>query len=189
MRVKLTTQANRGLSKVEADLSRLAAALGDRNPGVRHRARMSLVALGPTSVPHLIAALESPRENARWEAAKSLQAIADARAAPALVLRLGDGDSGVCWVAAEALIALGPKAIVPLMHGLIAHNNSSTFLDSAHHVLHDLNKGALRNIVGPVLQALDRPSPDTGAPLAAHRALRALALGAEKAGPATPRSR
>jgi HEAT repeat protein len=118
-----------------------------------------------------------------------LQAIADARAAPALVLRLADGDSDVCWVAAEALVALGPKALAPLMHGLIAHNNSSTFLDSAHHVLHDLNKGALRNIVGPVLQALDRPSPDTGAPLAAGEALRMLPRDAGKAIAAAPRAK
>jgi HEAT repeat protein len=189
MKVKLTAQANRGLSKAEADLSKLASALGDRDPGVRHRARLSLVAVGPAAVPHLLGALESPRREARWEAAKSLEAIVDAGAAPALVARLADRDSDVCWVVAEALIALGPKAIVPLMHGLIAHNDSSTFLESAHHVLHDLNKGALRDIVGTVLKALNSPSPDTGVPLAAREALRTLARRPGEAVAAAARTR
>jgi HEAT repeat protein len=189
MKIKPMAQARRGLPKAEADMDKLTAALGARDPGVRHRARISLVVLGPASVPYLIAALESPRWDARWEAAKSLQAIADARAGPALVARLADRDPDVCWVVAEALIALGPKAIPPLMQGLIAHNDSNTFLESAHHVLHDLNKGVLRNLVGPVLQALNSPSPDTGAPLAARAALRILAAASAKAGAVVPRSR
>jgi HEAT repeat protein len=189
MKVKQAVQSKRSSSNAETDMNKLAAALGDRDPVVRHRARLALVALGPASVPHLIAALESPRGNARWEAAKSLQAIADARAGPALVARLADRDPDVCWVVAEALIALGPKAIPPLMQGLIAHNDSNTFLESAHHVLHDLNKGVLRNLVGPVLQALNSPSPDTGAPLAARAALRILAAASAKAGAVVPRSR
>jgi HEAT repeat protein len=123
VKVKLATQVKRRVPSAEAALSKLAAVLGDRAPGVRHRARLRLIAGGPASVPYLMSALESPRQEARWEAAKCLQAIADVRAAPALVERLADRDPDVCWVAAEALVALGPKALAPLMHGLIAYNN------------------------------------------------------------------
>ena len=63
-----------------------------------------LGAIGKPAVPGLIECLYDPREHVRWEAAKTLSAIADPLTASALVTALEDEHEDVRWVSGEALV-------------------------------------------------------------------------------------
>jgi hypothetical protein len=52
--------------------------------------------------------------------------------------------------------------------------DSELFRDGAHHVIHDLNKGALKKYLEPVHAALNDVKPRLEAPMAAKRALEEL---------------
>jgi HEAT repeat protein len=142
---------------------------------VRVHARDWLVGIGGPAVPALIEALADPNRQVRWDAAKALSQIADPAAAPALVRALRDRGFGIRWLAAEGLIALGSKGLVPLLRALIQHSDSVWLRQGAHHVLHDLAKRDLKDVLQPVLAALEGIEPSLTVPLAARAALEALA--------------
>jgi HEAT repeat protein len=158
-----------------AIVSWLIADLASQSPLVRANARQSLVAMRGPAVAPLIEALADPKRQVRWEAAKALSQIADPAAAAALVRSLRDRGFGVRWLAAEGLIALGSKGLVPLLRALIDHSDSVWLRQGAHHVLHDLAKGNLKDLLQPVVAALEDVEPSLEVPVAAGTALRALA--------------
>lgn len=167
------------LGKMEAldtmsHLESLIAELGSRDPVTCQHARYDLVKLGEAAVGSLIQALQERRDQVRWEAAKALVDIASPAAAPALVTTLWDENSGIRWLAAEALIALGPDGVAPLLKGLIDHARAPFLCEGAHHVLSELTNGPLREVVSPVLAALEGPAPEDRAPVAAYAALEVL---------------
>lgn len=166
-------------------ITSLVADLASQDELVRTDARQSLVGIRGPAVSALIGALGDPRRQVRWEAAKALGEIANPRAAPALVRALRDTEFSVRWLAAEGLIAFGPKGLVPLLRALIEHSDSVWMRQGAHHVLHDLARGDLREVLQPVLAALQGIEPSLEAPLAAETALDAL-TGATWAGSETP---
>ena len=138
------------------------------------RARQQLVSIGKPAVPSLIEALTHDNKWVRWEAAKSLSQIGDPAAGTAMARALEDKVFGIRWLAAEGLIAMGPDGLPPLLQALIDRSDSSWLRDGAHHVLHDLARGDLRNILNPVLTAMEHPDPPVEVPLAAKAALEAL---------------
>lgn len=140
----------------------------------RQAARKQLEGIGRPAVPFLVGALQSPSEQARWEAAKALSKIADPSAAPALVRTLEDDKAAVRWLAATALIHLGRKALVPLLRGLEGHSDSIWFRDGAHHVLHSLIRDGVADEALPVLEALENLEPCIEAPIAAYHVLEDL---------------
>jgi HEAT repeat protein len=150
----------------------LIAALGSRDGLKRQDARAELIGRGHECITDLIHALKHPQEQVRWEAAKALVTIADPAATAALVDALSDQDSDVRWLAAEGLIALGRDSIWPVLERLTQRAGSEKFREAAHHVLHAHFDGELDELLAPVLGALDGPSPETGAPVAAYEALR-----------------
>lgn len=97
----------------------LIAQLGTKDGEVRQRARQSLVAIGKPAVPLLIEALSNHDAQVRWEAVKTIGEIRAPIAAAALVETLEDEEFDVRWLAAEALIALGREAVVPLLKALL----------------------------------------------------------------------
>ncbi len=111
----------------------------------------------------------------RWEAVKILGEMLDPAAAPALVEALRDAQSGVRWLAAEGLIALGPSGLEPLLQALVKHSDSAWLREGAHHVLRDLARGNLEKVVRPVLTALEDIEPSLEVPWAAEAALDAMA--------------
>jgi HEAT repeat protein len=165
----------RGSHAAPSTISSLITDLASQSALVRTNARQSLVAMGGPAVAPLIEALADPKRQVRWEAAKALSQIADPAAAPALARALRDRGFGVRWLAAEGLIALGSKGLVPLLRALIDHSDSVWLRQGAHHVLHDLAKGILKDLVQPVLAALEGVEPSLEVPVAAETALRALA--------------
>jgi HEAT repeat protein len=159
----------------EPNIDQLIGELASNNSGERQGARNALVEVGSPAVPGLLAALDDKRQHVRWEAAKTLAAIADPAAAEALVQALGDDDGDVRWVAGEALVALQQHALKPVLNALTESQHSGGLYKSAHHVLHDLSQQAdLQPLLAPVLKALDRPEPEVAVPVEAERALESL---------------
>jgi HEAT repeat protein len=90
-----------------ASIRVLTDSLCSKDPVGRWRTRMALVDMGQRAVPSLIEVLEHADECMRWEAAKVLSDIGDARAAPGMVRALEDRSFGCRWLAAEGLVRLG----------------------------------------------------------------------------------
>jgi HEAT repeat protein len=106
---------NRDDSVHHANIQSLIANLGNKNGCVRIRARETLVNIRSQAVTSLVSALQDRDWRVRWEAAKALGEIGDARAAPALVGALEDARSGIRWLAAGGLIAIGREALPPIV--------------------------------------------------------------------------
>ena len=158
----------------EAAVTSLVSVLASTDGMKRHAAREQLEEIGGSAVPFLVRALESPNEHTRWEAAKALGKIADARAAKALVRTLEDEKGAIRWLAATALINLGRGALVPVLRGLEGHSDSIWFRDGAHHVLRSLVRDGAADEAIPVLEALENLEPRIEAPVAAYHALEGL---------------
>lgn len=154
--------------KVSAEaIKSLVADLDNQDGLVRIRAHKSLVDIGSQAVKPLGKALVSKGEWCCWEAAKTLGQISDPIAVQALIEALEGKMFDVRWLAAEGLISIGREALVPLLQALMEHPDSSWLQEGVHHVLHDLNKGYLTEILQPVISALEGFEPSVEASLAA----------------------
>jgi HEAT repeat protein len=149
---KAQNRVEEGNTSLEAFIANLAS----HDDAKRVKARHSLVAIGKAAVPSLIEALKNSNTLMRWEAAKALGEIGDPGTAPALVKALEDEEFDVRWLAAEALIKMNINALRPLLQALESRGDSVMLQEGAHHVFHDLAKGALRKYLAPVLAALER---------------------------------
>lgn len=155
------------------DITKLIDDLASADSSTRMTARTALVEIGPAATPALLKTLDSPQSHTRWEAAKALTEITDPNAAQRLADALGDEDEDVRWVIAEALIALGPGAVMPLLNTLSKGEQPDELYKGAHHVLHDLAKaGQLSPQIEPVLKALEHSEPAVTVPPAANDASR-----------------
>jgi len=160
--------------RVETTIKALIADLASHDDVTREKARHSLVAMGRRCVPWLTEALRTGKYLMRWEAAKALGQIAAPEAAPVLVEALEDSESDVRWLAAEGLIKLNVKGLKSLLHALMTKTDSGFLREGAHHVIHDLAKGALRKPLAPVLASLEDVKMTIEAPEAAFKALEIL---------------
>jgi hypothetical protein len=80
----------------------------------------------------------------------------------------------VRWLAALGLITIGQSSLMPLMHALIEHPDSIWLRQGAHHVLHDIDKQNIDEIVQPVIKALEDVEPSVEVPWAAKNAIESL---------------
>ena len=159
-----------------------------RDGVTRERARHALASMGNKAVEPLLAVLTHKKSSVRYEAAMCLREIGDRRAIRGLVEALGDSSFEVRWVAAEALIDLGRAAVPAVLHALLHHADSTWFRNGSHHVLShfaglDLHSAYhvehhpawvdydLREVLRPVMQALDDSGVASRAPVAAMRAM------------------
>jgi hypothetical protein len=147
----------------------------------RQKARKSLVAMGKPAVPSLIRALRNSRmDQVGWEAAKALDAIGDARAAPSLVKALEDKDPDVSWLAAEALQNLKKAAWPSLFHKLIRRGAHSALLrQGAHHVLRNQRAKGFNDLLALLLKALEAETVPEMTPVAAYDILERMNARAE----------
>jgi len=162
--------------------------LGDRDGVTRERARRSLVSLGSPGVEPLLQALKNKKSRVRFEAAMCLRDIADRRAIDGLVEALGDRTFEIRWVAAEALINVGRPVVPVVLHALMEHADSTWLRDGCRHVLThfaglDLRAAYhiehhpawvdfdLRDVLSPVIKALEQPGSASRVPVIAVRAL------------------
>jgi len=162
--------------------------LGDRDGVTRERARRALVTYGSRAVPALLEALKHKKSRVRFEAAMCLRDIGDRRAIEGLVEALADRKFEVRWVAAEGLVNVGRPAVAPVLRALTRHADSVWLRDGCHHVLShfagmDLRSAYhaehhpawvdfdLKDVLTPVVRALEQSGARSQAPVAAARAL------------------
>jgi HEAT repeat protein len=119
------------------------------------KARRALVNVGPKAVPELINALQHDRQWVRWEAAKALSEIGDPSSMDALVNALTDKEFEIRWLAAEGLIRIGPLSFVPVLKALIANPSSSWLQLGAHRIFNDVSQTRARDILQPVIKAVE----------------------------------
>lgn len=141
---------------------------------VRIKTRRRLVAYKSRSVAPMIKALSNKSDYVRWEAAKALSQIGSPSSIQSLLRSLEDNIFDVRWLAAEGLIGIGQKAAVPMLKKLVKHSDSYWLREGIYHVMHDMNKGKFREVLKPVLVALESNEPSLTAPLAARAALNTL---------------
>jgi HEAT repeat protein len=138
-------------------------------------ARRSLVDMGSSAVDALVKELSNKKHWVRWESAKALGQIGDRNAVKALVVALEDNEFDVRWLAAEALINIGKDSLEPLLAALVDHGGESLILrQGVHHVLHDMDRGDLDEILKPLMSAVEDTALPVEVPLAAKKVLDVL---------------
>ena len=156
------------------DIDYLLANLASKESIIRINARASLVSIGHQSIEPLLTALSSKNQWVRWEAAKALSQIHDPSSVNGLVRALRDKMFDVRWLAAEGLIAIGRKSILPVLKALLDHSDSVWMREGAHHVIHDFCRGDMRHILQPVLEALEDLETSVKVPFIAQKTLDAI---------------
>ncbi len=154
------------VTNIESLMDKLAS----KDGLVRQKARESLVTLGKPTVTSLNRALQhSASDQVRWEAAKALGAIGDARSIRPLVKALSDSSFDVAWLAAEALSKFKKAAWPPLMRALIKDGQGSGFLyQGVHHVLVHQREHGFDDLLATLLGALEVGELSESAIVAAH---------------------
>jgi hypothetical protein len=171
----------------QAMIDGLVGKLSGEDGWVREDVRLRLATIGKPAIPALIEALKQRGKLIRWEAAKTLGEIRDPIAAPALVKLLRDKVFEIRWLAAEGLIAMGRGALVPLLNELIKYPENPWLQQGAHHVIghfaasdiyvphheftHPKQNTSLKELLQPLVSALEGPEPSLEAPRAASEVL------------------
>ena len=139
------------------DVKSLVDMLASKDGMIRQKARKSLVAIGKPAVSSLTQALQNSKvDHVRWEAAKTLGAIGDARAIPSLVKALEDSDTDVTWLAAEGLRKFQKAAWPSLLRALIKRGPGSALLcHGAHHVLRNQKEDGFTDLLSTLTTALE----------------------------------
>lgn len=172
----------------QATIDDLVSKLAGKNGREREDVRLRLAAIGKPAIPALIEALKQKSDKSiRWEAAKTLGEIRDPVAAPALVKVLNDKVFEIRWLAAEGLIAIGHEALVPLLTELIKYPENPWLQQGAHHILshfatsdiyiphhefaHPKQNTTLKELLQPLVSALEGPEPSLEVPHEASKIL------------------
>ena len=158
------------------NLESLMEMLASKDGMLRKKARISLVALGKQAVPSLIQALQNSKlDHLRWEAAKTLGAIGDAKAIPPLVKALEDGDQDVAWLAAVALKKFKKEAWPTLLRVLIKRRSDSVLLrQGAHHVLRNQKEDGFNGLLATLKKALASDTVPESTAIAAYDILKQM---------------
>jgi hypothetical protein len=158
------------------NMQSLMDALASKDGLERTHARESLVAIGRPAVTSLAKALrDSGSKQIRWEAAKALGAIFDARSIPSLVKALEDRDPDVAWLAAEALIKFKKRAWPSLFRALMKSGpDSASLLQGAHHVLVNQKESGFDDLLAELTKDLESGAAKESAPIIAYKILKRM---------------
>lgn len=142
---------------------------------LKHNARLTLVKMGKKIIPQLHKQLSSSNGLLRKEVAKVVEMVGDRRSIPYLITLLDDPDFDIRWIAAEGLIKIGRKSIIPILKS-IRGGKSSLLLDKkAHHVLDSLLYENEKIQLESLMHSLDNFHETGGtAPVEASRALKII---------------
>ncbi len=133
----------------------IAGLLDEKDYSIKHNARNALVKMGKMIIPQMHKLLTSKKEAIRIEAARIVELIADRKSIPLLIGLLDDTEFDIRWIAAEGLIKIGRRTIMPLLKS-IRDGESSYFVNKgAHHVLINLQYEKEKEKLKPLLQSLD----------------------------------
>jgi HEAT repeat protein len=135
--------------------SLIKESLDSKNSVKKLAARSMLVGMGKQIIPKLHKLLNTENGLLRMEAAKIVELIADRRSIPYLINLLDDKEFEIRWIAAEGLIKIGRRSILPLLKSI--RDGKSTFIlnKGAHHVLLSLLKEDEKIKLTALLLSLD----------------------------------
>lgn len=136
---------------------RILEQLSSSDSAIRIVTRKELVDIGPDVIPHLSEILFFNNHHLRWEAAKAINQIADTEGIEIQIQTLEDDQSDIRWIAAEGLVKLGKKSIVPILKKLQDEGTDSIYLiKGARHVLHKIYlEDELKEKLKPLVKALN----------------------------------
>jgi len=135
--------------------SLIKESLDSKNSVKKLAARNTLVKMGKTIIPYLHRLLNSENGSLRMEAATIVELIADKRSIPFLIILLDDKEFEIRWIAAEGLVKVGRRAILPLLKAIPDGKSSFIFNKGAHHVLLSLLNENEKNKLKSLLLSLD----------------------------------
>ena len=162
------------MSQPNSSVDEHLKALSSPDAVARQAGRKALVKIGEPAVAALVELLKHPQQHVRWEACKTLEEIAHPSAAGPLAATLADSDKDVCWVAGTAIIALGRDGLEPLLVALMDKDRVPGLQPGSHHIVHELVKGDLADVLAPLLEALSGPDVELTVPVAAEKILQQL---------------
>lgn len=149
--------------------------LDSKNSVKKLVARNKLVGMGKTNLPKLHGLLNSENGLLRMEAAKIVELIADIRSIPFLIYLFDDKEFEIRWIAAEGLIKIGRRSILPLLKSIRDGKSSLIFNKGAHHVLlsllHENEKDKLTSLL---LSLDDAQELGETAPVEASKAIKTI---------------
>jgi hypothetical protein len=128
--------------------------LDDKNYRKKHNARITLVRMGKTIIPQMHKLLDSENRLLRMEAAKIVELVADRRSIPLLIGLLDDKEFEIRWIAAEGLIKIGRRSILPLVKSVRDGKSSHFHNEGTHHVLLGLLNKTEKKKLTPLLLSL-----------------------------------
>lgn len=143
----------------------------------RMEARTELIAVGEAVVDEIVEAFGSEQQQTRWEAANCLRKIGSPRAIPALVAEIEEADTDVGWLAAEGLIAIGEKSLIPVLTSLTStkHAEIDHFYQNAHHIIRTFACSKKYHLsLQSLLTAFGQSEPQMSVPRAAYEVLQQL---------------
>ena len=149
----------------DQELKKLIKNLSSNSLVERKNARKKLASMGIVVIDILSELIMHPKYQIRWEAVKILEEIDDPVAIPLLIQAMEDEYRDIRWIAADGLIKLGRKSILPVLKAVIDSPGSIFILSGAHHVLHDLmiNKKLPRDFpIKNFLSAIKYPELNSG---------------------------
>ncbi len=159
----------------KAAVRSLIADLQKEDANQRRNARLALVKIGDPAIAPLTHLLRQRNDFVRWEATKTLAELKRPAAACSLVRSLEDKAFGTRWLAAEGLVCLGHPALENLLEALMRNPDRHLLHQGAHHVLRALTrKGESRELLQPVISALEDAEPSSSVPFVAKSALERL---------------
>lgn len=157
-------------------VAELLRVMDGRDGVARERARKQLVAMGPDVVPHLIHASHGGHWQLRLEATRALAAIGEPASTEALARQFDDAPE-IGWAAAEGLVHMGLPGVRAVLQQIVQNPSSHGVRVAALHALREQQVPHLRQVVLPVIAALEDSAPASEAPVAAFAALRRLSSG------------
>jgi hypothetical protein len=125
---------------------------------IRIQTREEIEQIGIDIIPHLGEILYFDNHKLRWEAAKTLEQMAYVEGIDIQLQALEDEESDIRWIAAEGLVKLGRKSILPILKKIVNDGTESVFfIKGAYHVLQKLDiEEDLKEKLKPIVKALNK---------------------------------
>lgn len=153
----------------------LVRALAKDRDLIHREARRALSELGLLAEPALLEALNHPDAHIRWHAARALGEVGDDRAITLLAEGLVDENRSVRWASAEALAHLDLAAVPTILALLSRHKLDVQQREAIAHALRSMPLRSTRDMLHPLLMALDSASAGYDAPSLAAQLMNRLA--------------
>ena len=155
--------------------SLIKESLDSKNTVNKLAARSKLVRMGKIIIPQIHKLLNSENPLLRMEAAKIVELIADKRSIPFLITLLDDKEFEIRWIAAEGLVKIGRRAILPLLKAIRDGKSSFIFNKGVHHVLLSLlNENEKNKLISLLLSLDDAKELGETAPVEAAEAIKII---------------